>query len=130
MVDHLQNGRVAEFIFVGGTVSHYLGDACQPLHISYLHHGHPGVSSESKVHSVYETDMLDRKKIMQELFDGLAAKFTTKPTFSNKYDTGIEAAKAVIKLMRKVSTNILSPEDIIDVFDETDGNGRIANMWD
>jgi hypothetical protein len=130
MVKYLQNGQVAEFIFVGGTVSHYLGDACQPLHISYLHHGHPGNNAESKVHSVYETDMLDRKQNMQELFDALTTKFKTKPTFNNKYATGKDAAKAVIRLMRKVSTQILSPEEIIDVFDETDGNGRIANMWD
>lgn len=130
MVGYLQNGKVAEFVFVGGTVSHYLGDACQPLHISYLHHGHPGNNTESKVHSVYETNMLDRKQNMKELFDALAKRFKTKPTFSGKYTTGKDAAKAVIKLMRKVSTQILSPEEIIAVFDETDGNGRIANMWD
>lgn len=128
MVDHLQNGRVAEFIFVGGTVSHYLGDACQPLHISFLHHGHPG-SDESKVHSAFETEMLDRHHIMEELFDALSTRFKTKPVFSDKYTTGKEAAKAVIKLMRKVSSNILSPEEIINVFNETDGKGRIENMW-
>jgi hypothetical protein len=130
MIECLQNGSVAEFVFIGGTVSHYLGDACQPLHISYLHHGHPGNNAEAKVHSVYETDMLDRKQNMQDLFDALATRFKTKPTYNNKYSTGKDAAKAVIRLMRKVSTQILSPEDIIDVFDETDGNGRIANMWD
>lgn len=126
MVEYLKAGKVAEFICVGGTVSHYLGDACQPLHVSYLHHGHPGNEDEKKVHSVYETNMMDR--YMQELLDGVNQKFSTPQTYTT-YGTGKEAAVAVVKLMRKVVTNILPPEDIIDVYNQTDGRGRIDNMW-
>lgn len=127
MVECVKKGKLAEFICVGGTVSHYLGDACQPLHVSYLHHGHPGVEDEKKVHSIYETNMLD--KYMEELLQGVNAKFTTKQKYTT-YATGKDAAKAVVKLMDKVVTKILSPEEIIDCYNETGGRGRIDNMWD
>jgi len=126
MVKYVQEGKLAEFICVGGTVAHYLGDASQPLHVSYLHHGHPGIDAEEKVHSVYETSMLD--KYMEELITGVNKKYDTPQTYTT-YDTGKEAASAVIKLMRKVVTHILSPEKIIDVYNETGGKGRIDNMW-
>jgi hypothetical protein len=126
MVEYVKAGKLAEFICVGGTVSHYLGDACQPLHVSYLHHGHPGVDEEKKVHSIYETNMLD--KYMFELIDGVNANHKTKQIYK-VYESGKDAAKAVIKLMDKITTKILSPEEIIDCYNETDGRGRIDNMW-
>ena len=39
MVAALQAGDVARFLCAAGTVSHYVGDACQPLHGSYLSDG-------------------------------------------------------------------------------------------
>jgi hypothetical protein len=136
MVDYLKAAKsekkaenLAKFICIGGTVSHYLGDACQPLHISFLHHGHQGKEAEAKVHSVYETDMLDRAKNMTELFDKLKIKFKQKQSYET-YGTGKKAAEAVVELMRHVYDDILSPEEVIDVFNETQGGkGRVENMW-
>ena len=34
-----------KFLCAAGTLAHYIGDSCQPLHISYLHHGDPEHSS-------------------------------------------------------------------------------------
>lgn len=39
MIKSLSSGKVAEFLEAGGTMAHYGGDACQPLHIAALHHG-------------------------------------------------------------------------------------------
>ncbi len=35
MVDSLKRGKIDEFICAGGCMSHYVGDACQPLDMSY-----------------------------------------------------------------------------------------------
>ncbi|HEY4324677.1 MAG TPA: hypothetical protein VGN20_11850 [Mucilaginibacter sp.] len=126
MVAALLAGNVEEFILVGGTASHYLGDACQPLHVSFLHHGHPDKPAESKVHSVYETNMLDGH--MKELFDGVNRKFSGAPQVFNRYQGGKAAAEATITLMGNVISNILTPQEIIDVFNEK-AKSRIGNMW-
>lgn len=127
MVGYLKQKKVAEFICIGGIVSHYLGDACQPLHISHLHHGTPGKEDEIDVHSVYETKMLDRYNT--EVLTLLNSKFNDPKKYVH-YQTGRDAAFATIKMMNKIISKILSPEEIIDVFNETGGRGRIPNMWD
>ena len=125
MVEALKAGKVEEFIMIGGTASHYLGDACQPLHVSYLHHGHPGKPNEEKVHSVYETNMLDSHQ--KDLFNGVNAKLQAPQPYQ-RYKGGKAAAQAVISLMDNVITHILSPETVIAVYNEPSHN-RLANMW-
>src|SRR4029077_7385538 len=57
------------FLCAGGVLIHYVGDACQPLHASYLSQGDParvvkrpqsgGMQLEANgVHSGYEDDMI------------------------------------------------------------------------
>ena len=76
MVEFVSKGEVDEFVCAAGVLTHYLGDACQPLHISYLHDGDPerpvkythtsgkhAGESEMRplgkgVHSAYEDDMI------------------------------------------------------------------------
>src|SRR5204863_5793331 len=59
-----------EFLCAGGVLIHYIGDACQPLHSSYLSQGDPEdlidrPKSDGKkmradgVHSGYEDDMVE-----------------------------------------------------------------------
>lgn len=127
MVQLLKEKKLAEFIFVGGTASHYLGDACQPLHVSYLHHGNPDKPEESPVHSTYETTMLDRYR--KELFDELNNYYNTHIPNYQTYSGGKSAAISTIKMMEKVVTQLLPPEEIISIFNETDGRGRVSNMW-
>ena len=85
---------VDEFVCAAGILSHYVGDSCQPLHISYLFNGDPdhtvdGVmrdpqTGEKKhgqiplglgVHSAYEDQMIDRHvpEIMKGV-DGILAR--------------------------------------------------------
>jgi hypothetical protein len=127
MVQCLKNKDIEGFIFIGGTVSHYLGDACQPLHVSFLHHGHPGVASENAVHSTYETTMLDRNQT--ELFVLVNAALKKGSQTFKPYTGAKKAALKTIALMSDVITNILSPEEIIDMYNETGTTGRVANMW-
>ena len=58
MVEAVRGGDVLGYVATVGVLAHYVGDACQPLHVSRLHHGVPG-AGEDAVHSVYETTMLD-----------------------------------------------------------------------
>ena len=46
MVRFLKAGEIEKFVCAAGIVSHYIGDASQPLHTSKYHHGHPGNHSE------------------------------------------------------------------------------------
>jgi hypothetical protein len=41
MVEFAGQGLMKEFVCAAGVLTHYIGDACQPLHISYLHDGDP-----------------------------------------------------------------------------------------
>ena len=111
MVGYLKAGKVAEFVAAGGTMSHYAGDACQPLHISQFHHGR--TAAEEGVHSAYETQMLDADRA--ELVAGVnaAVKANAKPKVKN----GREAAQAVVALMR-TTFEALPPAKVIDIYDQ------------
>src|SRR3954447_10816936 len=106
MVRFVKAGKVPEYICAAGVLTHYIGDACQPLHISYLHdgdpeqpvmvphtrHGVPVVEKEASgmgVHSAYEDGMVNAHR--QEILTALAA--TPKVKAAELIDTGFEAAK-------------------------------------
>jgi hypothetical protein len=130
MIASLSSGgadAVAEFLVAGGTMAHYVGDACQPLHISYLHHGDPANPSESPVHSDYETALVDRKAA--ELFEGVDAIATKVVTGDLIGSSGKEAAKLVLKLMKK-TVDLLPPEDILQVWRDAKGRGKYDRMWE
>ena len=109
MVKALKAGKVDEFVCAGGTMSHYVGDACQCLHISFKHHGLS--DADSKVHSDYEDRMLVNKNNRQLLFAGINA-FGTKVKISQLFTGGKSAAIAVLKLMKQ-TFETLSPDEVI-----------------
>jgi hypothetical protein len=41
MVEFASTGQADKFVCAAGVLTHYVGDACQPLHISFLHDGDP-----------------------------------------------------------------------------------------
>jgi hypothetical protein len=126
MVKFLKQGDIEKFICAGGTMSHYVGDASQPLHISYLHHGRPGYGEE-KVHETYETKMVD--KFMSELFEGVNANNSKVKKSDLISGGGKEAAKFIIKLMRDTH-KILPPIDIINAFNSSrDSRIDYEQMW-
>ncbi len=122
MIKHLKAKKIAEFVAAGGTMAHYVGDACQSLHISHLHHGRN--ASESEVHSVYETTMLDRK--MSEVFSGVNAEVRPVKTGDLIGDRGKDAAVRVIELM-SFTHKKLAPETICDSY--TNNNHSATKMW-
>jgi hypothetical protein len=125
MIASLAAGRMDEYLVAGGTMAHYVGDACQPLHISYLHHG--ADESESAVHSDYETTLIDRKA--SELFTGVDAN-KKKVKQSELIDAeGRSAAKLVLGLM-KATVGRLSPEEVLEVWRKEKGQGKYDRMWD
>ncbi len=125
MVAALKKGDVAAFVCIGGLMSHYAGDACQPLHVSYLHHGRPDHPSEKPVHGAYETQMLDRfgVEIVQLVNNGLGTRARGKTL------GGAGAAREIVDLMRS-SLAVLPPMDIITAFGEQPAPGQIAHMYD
>ena len=125
MIVSLSAGRTDEYLVAGGTMAHYLGDACQPLHISYLHHG--ADPSESAVHADYETALIDHKRV--ELFAGVDAiqKMTTMDELISP--EGKDAAKLVLRLM-KATVDLLPPEEVLDVWRNEKGHGKYDRMWD
>jgi hypothetical protein len=126
MVDFVSNKKVPEFVCAAGLLAHYVGDACQPLHVSRLHHGDPKPEDTKEirdekgaVHSVYETTMLNNfRDNAQNGSKGLLDRVNqTLNGKTAKADVvgGRAAAAAVIELMRQ-TVKRLPPEDIIAAF--------------
>ena len=128
LVKAAKAGDVSSFIFVAGTVAHYIGDACQPLHVSRLHHGHD--ASEDGVHSDYETTMMDRN--VGKLVDGVNALLqqqNQRVKAADLYATGADAADHMVKLMKHVIEDILKPEDVITSWKNAHGASKYTTMW-
>jgi hypothetical protein len=133
MVEFVRNDKISEFVCAAGVMTHYIGDACQPLHISYLHDGDParatthtvnhiggrkaGTSEVKRiplgvgVHEAYEDDMVNSHR--KEILDGL----DNSPGVQKReyIASGFEAAKATIDLMRK-TFKALPPEEMLQTF--------------
>ncbi|MFN7981103.1 MAG: hypothetical protein U0Q11_04535 [Vicinamibacterales bacterium] len=145
MVRSASAGKAAEFVCAAGVLTHYIGDACQPLHISFLHDGDPRrpvdyTYSKGKkagtterralgqgVHSMYEDDMVNAKR------DIILKALATTPQVAKTelVTSGFGAAKAVIALMRRTFTTI-PPIDIVNAFAALEVGGQAgANiMWE
>ena len=144
MVGFAKDGKGPEFVCAAGVLTHYIGDACQPLHISYLHDGDPeraftytftkgkkaGQTEERPlgqgVHSAYEDEMVNAKRDL--ILKGLLQ--TPKVKKAELVANGFEAAKAVIAMMRATFTKI-PPMDIVNAFVSHKGGGaaRADFMW-
>jgi len=112
MRDAAKKKDVTRFVAAAGTCAHYVGDACQPLHCSFLHDGYPG-GKGAGVHSAYEDKMLrsHAPEILAELTKALSSATGKIAPPKN----GHEAAVAVVELMRRTFQTI-PPADIVDAF--------------
>lgn len=143
MVDFASHtSGAAQFVCAGGVLAHYLGDACQPLHISYLHDGdplraytytfqsgkHAGETEKRPlgmgVHSAYEDTMINHHR--KDILGGLAKAGPVKK--DDLVTNGFEAAKATIALMRRTFSAI-PPMDIVNAYVAT-GGGQSAAVSD
>jgi hypothetical protein len=145
MVRFTKLGKVPEFVCAAGVLTHYLGDACQPLHISYLHDGDPeqpvsrtvhhqdGTTEKkteplgSGVHSAYEDAMVNAHR--KEILTALEA--TPKIKANELVKTGFDAAKATIGMMQIVFKRI-PPRKIVQFYIDSDAkpNQLAEDMWD
>lgn len=129
MVAAAKKGDGKLFLCAGGVLIHYMGDACQPLHSSYMSNGdpadvipdekHPGqnVMRADGVHSGYEDDMIEYG--FKEM--GLNALLQTEITRLAKdglpkITSGYEASKAAIALI-SATQSTLSPRTIVEKWD-------------
>jgi hypothetical protein len=139
-----------KFIAAAGILSHYIGDACQPLHGSTMSDGiedeQPDIPRDSQrkdkdgnklpafrgegVHEAYETQMINsavkKKVLFPEVEKNLGANHNMALVTSGK-----EAAIATLTLMRDVAAT-LKPRDIIDVYEQSfvDGTPHTTALWD
>lgn len=125
MTDFAAAGQITEFVCAAGLLAHYIGDACQPLHVSKLHHG--SSEAEEDVHSTYETAMLNQ--FADELIAGLAETRATWAGPEIRCETGHDAAVAAVELMRRTVTR-LPPERVIKVYNDSAGRSRTKKMWE
>ena len=110
MVKFLKNKDIPRFVCASGILSHYVGDACQPLHISRFYDGN---DQQSKgVHAKYETNMLD--KYSTEIVAGVN-NYVTDFKADADVESGKAAAVSVVELMRRTYEK-LPPMRYINVF--------------
>lgn len=118
--------KLAKFVVAGGTMSHYVGDACQPLHISYLHDGYPDGRGEG-VHTAYETKMLDTYKKKAELnFLSGITDLLIAVSPGELIRGGKNAARLVLTLMY-TTYQLIPPQDIVDNFAQ---NRSVKKLFD
>lgn len=136
MVRFASEGKPAEFVCAAGVLTHYVGDACQPLHISYLHDGDPLQSEDGKkplgkgVHSAYEDDMVNSHR--KEILKGLDK--TTHVVAEELIADGLVAAQKTVGLMRN-TFQLLPPIEIVETFvtssRQTHSHAqRASELWD
>ena len=124
MVGFVRERKIPEFVAAAGILAHYVGDAAQPLHTSRLHHGHN--QAESGVHSQYETAMIQRfrAEIIARINDALDGR-----EIASNFHGRQRAAEVTVELTRYVRDR-LSPEDIIQSYNEARGSGDTnRSMW-
>jgi hypothetical protein len=150
MVQYLKEGDVLRYLAAAGVLAHYVGDASQPLHCSYLHHGVPPMKKvagrkypirkdadpaaykawketrEADIHAVYEQGMfeVDAPTALAEVNAALGTKYKP-PEITRGYD----AAHAVLNLMNDAQKR-LPPSAIIDADDPSlTPKPRATRLW-
>jgi hypothetical protein len=131
MVYFVKRGEVENFVCAAGVLAHYVGDACQPLHISYLFNGDPDRATKGQVrdpkthqmiegmisygagcHAAYEDDMVDYH--VGEIWPGVDQQLAQMPAGALPSD-GKSAAAAVVGLMKDTFDKI-APMDIVEAY--------------
>ena len=117
MVAFVKAGQEAEYLTAAGVLAHYIGDACQPLHCSFMHHGDPSdpvtrvvhhtkgkkagtsetVDDSKEIHEDYEQNMFKGVR-GQDMKTRLAAK--TKRARGSHRSNGREAAVETVAMMQ------------------------------
>jgi len=144
MLDAIAARSVTDFVCAAGVLAHYVGDACQPLHISIYADGDPnkketrtihhrdGTTTEKQVavgegvHSAYEDDMVNRH--VADIFAGVQSLPAAKLP---RVRSGGGAAWDTINLMRRTHDTI-PPQNLVATYvkveDDTPAN-TATELW-
>jgi len=133
MVGFVKAGKEVEYLTAAGVLAHYVGDACQPLHCSFMHHGDPNdpverevlhttgkkkgkkeiVDDGKEIHEDYEQNMFKGVR-GQDMKTRLAARATRgKPSIKS----GREAAVETVKMMQAAFKRV-PPKTLIKRYNE------------
>jgi hypothetical protein len=134
-----------EFVCAAGILTHYVFDACMPLHISYMHHGDPNgpkkivrgkeINKAYDVHGEFDNQMVeyhleDLKTHLPEL---VKTNVKTKKLMQiNEIKNAKDAAVAIVQLMRNTVKN-LPPKEIVKDFEDLADlkkRERDEKLWD
>ena len=129
MVGYASKGNVAGYLAAAGILAHYVGDACQPLHISYMFNGIPVAGGQKKgegVHEAFEAKLINKynKAIIPAV-----EKLIKKPVYKKLVEikSGKEAAACTVSLM-KHTFHTIEPTVIINAFIKY-GNTFADKFW-
>ncbi|MBN1980695.1 MAG: hypothetical protein JW795_04140 [Chitinivibrionales bacterium] len=128
-------GETAFFVAAAGIVTHYVFDACMPLHISYLHHGDPlgprrsvmiggkqkEISVAYDVHDEFDNQVIENHvDDLRVRLPPLIRAFDARniPVAIGKIKSGHDAIVAVVELMRKTVEEYAAPVRIVADFQE------------
>lgn len=149
MVAYLRKGDVLHFVAAAGVMAHYVGDASQPLHCSYLHHGVPPMvtvkgrkypvprsdkrfkafkkTRAAQIHGIYEETMLEVDPVAA--LTAIDADLAARPKDTRKIGSGHDAGMAIVRLMH-ASQARLKPMAIINADDPSLGpKTRAKALW-
>ncbi|AEV99573.1 hypothetical protein A4D02_27420 [Niastella koreensis] len=129
MVEYAANGDATGFVSAAGVLAHYVGDACQPLHISYMFNGIPTSNGSKKgdgVHEAFEAKLVN--KYNSEIIS-LVNTLIKQPEFQTllTLKTGKQAAAATVELMKETFAAI-QPKTIVDAF-VANGSNFVDTFW-
>lgn len=149
MVTYLKAKDVLRFVAAAGVLAHYVGDASQPLHCSYMHHGVPPMlkyegreypvpkdsqefkdfkkTAASTIHGIYEQGMLEIDTV--NVLNSVNQRIAGKTASSSEIKSGYDAARATLELMYDAQQR-LSPIEIVEADDPSLGpTARAKQLW-
>lgn len=128
--------NIPRFICAAGIVSHYIGDACQPLHGSYHSDGYPDQAPKGAkkwpgkgVHSTYEDKMVDR--FSTQLLPQIEPAAEAFSEAIRPIGNGRDAAYATVMLMDYASRT-LAPTALCDKYIRLGGGTSapvVTGLW-
>lgn len=149
MQEFARKRKADEFLCAAGLLSHYVGDACQPLHGSIYADGYSdqktttthhrrGTGEEytkeshmgAGVHSTYETKMVDRHST--EIVEGLKSALKKNGNPVKPIKNGRDAAMRTLELMERTADR-LPPKELVDTYLDSGGTGNVADqdaLWE
>ncbi len=135
MVGYAGTGDASGFICAAGIMTHYVFDACMPLHISYMHHGDPGgrtkivmsgnkekkVSIADGVHAEFDNEMVEYyaetlKRNLPDILENMTD--SDLPVEMSMIEKPKDAAAATVALMRDTVRKHANPISIAKDYEE------------